>query len=50
MPDAGGTDEGRPDPGFAPGAPEPGTVRDRLNSRQQPGQRHSSTSDPSGRL
>jgi hypothetical protein len=50
----GGVDEarsgGRPDPEEAPGAPAAVAGRERLNSRQQVGQRHSSTRDPSGRL
>jgi hypothetical protein len=48
----GGTEEARP-ARPEPGAPLPdpvALVRDRLNSRQQFGQRHSSTSEPSARL
>jgi hypothetical protein len=57
MSDPGGADDCgpgvRPDPDDALDDGEPGDVgpeRERLNSRQQFGHRHSSTSDPSARL
>ncbi len=50
----GGVEEarsgGRPVPEGAPGDVAPVAGRERLNSRQHVGQRHSSTRDPSGRL